>query len=230
MTGASYGGIIQYIVAGLDPRIDVIEPAYAPYSMLDTFAPFGKFKEGWGAALTGAGAQTIPYGLVSPAGPQLHPVDQGALQLISDGATTGGLSDSGRAYLERRSASTFIDRIHIPTLFQLGTTDTLFGTDATRAAAALMARQVPVKMVWNCEGHSICLKSPGETDFFDRTAIRWFDRWLKRDPASCARTYLRGPRGPACRGLLRAWVVRRQRCHNGQDAKAGEHRGEVRTV
>jgi len=182
MTGASYGGIIQYVVAGLDPRVDVIEPAYAPYSMADAVAPFGKFKEGWGAALLGAGAQNVPFGVVSGAGPQVHGYDPAFVQTGADGVATGVLSDPGRAYLDKRSASRFVQRIRVPTLLQLGTTDTLFTTDAVRSFLALKQNQVPVKLVLNCEGHSICLKSTGPADRFDQTAIAWFDRWLKPNP------------------------------------------------
>lgn len=185
MAGASYGGLIQLITAGLDSRIDVIEPAYTGYSLSDTtLAPFGKAKEAWAALLGAAGAQAVPPGVVSAAGPQVHSPSPGAVNALLSMAATGELTGDARAFADYRSPSRFVGDIRIPTLLQQGTTDTLFPlVNAFENFAVLKGNGVPVKIVWNCEGHSICGRSAGPPGHYTAIAINWFDRWLRRDLA-----------------------------------------------
>lgn len=182
MTGASYGGIIQFLTAAADRRVDVISPAYTGHSLVEMIAPHGRFKETWGTFLLGAGAQTVPPGVLSPRGPFLHTADRRAVDGLAFGIATGQLSDDFRTYLHYRSPSRFIDQVRVPTLLQQGTTDTLFPLEhAEQTYRTLKANKVPVKLVWNCEGHSVCGRDAGPPGRFTQTTIRWFDRWLKRD-------------------------------------------------
>ncbi|HSV40397.1 MAG TPA: CocE/NonD family hydrolase [Nocardioidaceae bacterium] len=186
MTGSSYGGIIQYLTAALDDRVDVITPGYTAYSLSDTtISRYGKFKEGWGLGLAGMAAANVPAGLVSPLGPYLHLLDPVSVQGVLESVATGVLSDGFRAYLDERSPSTYLSDVHVPTLVQGGTSDTLFPlVNAIRDYTVLQDRGVPVKMSWNCEGHSLCPGSPGPLrEHFESLVINWFDRWLDQRPA-----------------------------------------------
>lgn len=145
-------------------------------------APHGRFKETWAGFLLAAGAQTVPPGVLNPSGPHLHSPDPEALAGLTNGIATGELSPEFRAYLDYRSPSRFVDRVRVPTLLQQGTTDGLFPlVNAQHSYRVLRENHVPVKTVWNCEGHSLCGRETGPPDRFTDTAIRWFDRWLKRD-------------------------------------------------
>jgi ABC-2 type transport system ATP-binding protein len=185
MVGASYGGIIQFLVAALDDRVDVIAPGYTSHDLArDSIAKNGKFKEAWGLGLVGmGGVGLVPPGLASPLGPQLHLIDPpavtGLLQGIVRGTTTPAFDD----YLDLRSPHRYLGRVDVPTLIQGGTPDTLFPLDnLVKDFLTLKRRGVPVRLVWNCEGHSLC---PGDTgplaEHFDATVIRWMDRWLQQD-------------------------------------------------
>lgn len=184
MVGASYGGIIQYLTAAHDDRVDVIAPGYTAYSLATTtFERNGRFAEHWLAGIMAGGITNVPAGVIGDYGPHLHLVDPsiavpGAVS-IAAGRMTPGL----REILEYRSPSSYLHRITVPTLVQGGTSDTLFPlTNAVRDFMALKRQGVPVKMSWNCEGHSLCPGDAGPLEeHFNHVVINWFDRWLKRD-------------------------------------------------
>lgn len=185
MTGASYGGIVQFLAAAVDKRIDVISPGYTAHDLAVTsLAKNGKFKEAWGLALAGmAGIGLVPAGLASPLGPQLHLLDPPAITGLVGSTLKGEVTPPFADYLATRSPSAYLSRIAVPTLIQGGTPDTLFPLEnLVKDFTALKARGVPVKLVWNCEGHSICLGDDGPlVEHFDATVITWMDRWLRRD-------------------------------------------------
>ncbi len=187
MVGASYGGIIQFLVAALDDRVDVIAPGYTANDLArNSIAKNGKFKEAWGLGLAGmGGVGLIPPGLMSPLGPQLHLIDPPAVTGLLQSAARGTTTPAFETYLDHRSPHRYLHRIDVPTLIQAGTPDTLFPVEnLVRDFTALKARGIPVKMVWNCEGHALCPGSTGPLeDHFNATVIGWMDRWLKADRA-----------------------------------------------
>ena len=71
MTGASYGGGIQLVTAGIDRRVDAITPVIAWNSLLTSLYKDGSPKLGWGSVLGGVGLTSLPGGVLSPAGPQV---------------------------------------------------------------------------------------------------------------------------------------------------------------
>lgn len=195
MAGASYGGLIQYSTAALDPRVDAIAPAYTGYSLSDTtMTANGKFKEGWGLLLTAITAETVPPGITSPLGPQIHAMDPPVVTGMADSLALGTLAPDFKTYLDYRSPSTYLSQINIPTFIIGGTSDTLFPlTNADRDYRALKARHVPVAMEWNCEGHSICPGSTGPLESeFDSSEIAWFTHYLidKKTPLPPAFTWI----------------------------------------
>lgn len=185
MSGASYGGIIQFLLAAHDDRVDVISPGYTANSLgVNSLAKNGKFKEGWGLALAGmAGVGNVPAGLTSPLGPKLHTLDPAAVAGLTSSTIAGTVSPAFSTYLAYRSPATYLSRIHVPTLIQGGTSDTIFPVEnLVDDFMALKARGIPVKMLWNCEGHSLCPGDAGPLEEkFNAAVITWMDRWLKRD-------------------------------------------------
>jgi ABC-2 type transport system ATP-binding protein len=85
--------------------------------------------------------------------------------------------------LTYRSPSTYLHRIKVPTLIQGGTSDTLFPLEnLIDDFTTLKSRGVPVRLVWNCEGHSLCGGNAGPLEeHFNAAVIRWMDHWLKRE-------------------------------------------------
>src|SRR5207302_1178540 len=62
-----------------------------------------------------------------------------------------------------------------------GAADNLFTLQEAVTNYAILRREgVPVKMLWFCGGHGICLTNPGDTALIDRDTIGWLDRYLDR--------------------------------------------------
>lgn len=181
MQGPSYAGGIELVAAGLDPRIDVIAPDIAWHSLTTALNRDGLAKFGWGAALLGVGTPTsLALGLFSPYGPETGMLPPELIRAAVDGATTGRFSDEVDAFLESRGPKDLVRRIKVPTLLTQGTADTLFTpSEAMRNYEILRAAKVPVKMVWFCGGHGVCLT--GNVPSVERTVLPWFARWLRRD-------------------------------------------------
>ena len=71
----------------------------------------------------------------------------------------------------------------MPTLLVQGTVDTLFSLqEAVTNYGILKADRVPVKMLWFCGGHGICLDKPGDTALIVHDTVAWLKRYLLRDP------------------------------------------------
>src|SRR5262249_44391407 len=74
----------------------------------------------------------------------------------------------------------------VPTLLTQGTADTLFtlqeGIDNFEDLAAHSG--APLKMMWFCGGHGVCLNSQGPADYVTDRTLDWLDRYLKGDPST----------------------------------------------
>ncbi|MHA6783433.1 alpha/beta fold hydrolase [Pseudonocardia saturnea] len=176
VTGASYGGALALLLAGYDPRVDAIAPvitwndlgqalfpnaAAATAPPTDTpargaFAADGVFKRGWAGVFFSAGLGP------SDPGPGPGPVADATCgrftaevcAAYTDAATTGRLSPTTAALLERSSPRTVTGRITAPTLLVQGEQDTLFGLDQADAnAREIAANGTPVQVRWYAGGH-----------------------------------------------------------------------------
>lgn len=129
------------------------------------------------------GLGLVPAGLTSPLGPQLHLLDPAAATGLVQSTAAGTVTPTFESYLDHRSPHAYLDGVDVPTLIQGGTPDTLFPLEnLVDDFTTLKARGIPVKLVWNCEGHSLCRGSAGPLEnHFNTTVIRWMDRWLKRN-------------------------------------------------
>ena len=207
MAGASYGGGIQLVAAGLDRRIDAIAPTIAWHSLLTSLFPEGNIKLGWGSILEAIGVEgTLPGGLSAPAtaaGRQ----DPHFYSILTNGLASGTTTQDDLDWMASHGPGDLLNRIHVPTLIMQGTVDTLFPLDEgvanfnqiganTLRTAAIKAKakrkrkrahrsasdvqRVPVKMIWFCGGHGVCLTGAGPgADYLDQRQVSWFDRYLR---------------------------------------------------
>jgi ABC-2 type transport system ATP-binding protein len=205
MAGASYGGGIQLVSAALDRRIDAIAPTIAWHSLLTSLFPESNIKFGWGSLLIALGVEgTLPGGLSSPAtaaGRQ----DPHFYSILTNGLATGTTTPDDLSWMAAHGPGDLVEKIHVPTLIMQGTVDTLFPLDEgvtnfedigdnTLRTAGIKAKRkrgrgrrsssavqkVPVKMVWFCGGHGVCLTGAGPgSNYLDERQLAWFDRYLR---------------------------------------------------
>lgn len=201
MIGGSYGGQIQFAIAGIDPRVDTIIPIITwndlSYSLMPNNADTtsgvssdtpGVTKLEWGLLFSTLGivdGVTLLQNDPSRIAPCPNFDDRVCGALVQAG-TTGAPSDSQIAFLRHASVVSFVDRIKIPTMLIQGQGDTLFNLrESVATYNSLKAQGTPVKLSWEFGGHS-GPAAPGESDFTKpdsnyqgRMVLDWFDHYLK---------------------------------------------------
>jgi ABC-2 type transport system ATP-binding protein len=204
MVGGSYGGQIQFAAAAVDPRIDTIVPLITWNDLAYSLAPNnatlpansvsyrvpGTEKIDWTTAFFALGIADGVQGAAMAQDPtRLGPCpnfldDACKIKVTMD--TLGYADDSAIAFARSASVGSYLSQIRIPTLLGQGQADTLFTLrEAAATYAALKARHVPVKMMWQSWGHSggqvageFDLANPMAT-YQGRIVIQWMDYWLK---------------------------------------------------
>jgi ABC-2 type transport system ATP-binding protein len=170
MVGGSYGGGIQLVSAAIDPRIDAIVPDIAWNSLLTSLDKQQTVKQGWASVL---------YALGKAEG-RLDPLIDQSFQTGAEGFPPTPAEVN--FYATRGPGDALIERIHVPTLLVQGTVDNLFTLQEAVSNYEILRRDgVPVKMLWFCGGHGICLTKPGTTALIDHDTIAWLHRYLNRD-------------------------------------------------
>jgi len=211
MIGGSYGGQIQFAIAGVDPRMDALAPIYTwndlGYSLSPNNAdPISKtavanttpgiWKSGWQALFFGLGA----------AGNVLYPGSDPNLcgdyplwicRAVAEEATLGYPSAETIARVNQVSVKSYASKIKIPVLFSQGQKDSLFNiNEAVATYSTLKAQGNTVRMVWQSWGHTVGAPVPGELDagtlepgsadltksVQGRIFTDWMARWLKDAP------------------------------------------------
>ena len=168
MVGASYGGGIQLVTAGIDCRVDAIVPQIAWHSLGTSLDKSDTSKRGWGDFLYTAAANR-----------SLDPHIKSAHE-ASD--TTGLISPADKQWFIDRGPGDLVNKITAPTLIEQGTIDTLFTLDeGATNYGILKGNSVPTAMVWMCSGHGVCLTNPGNQTLAGQDAIAWLDRYVKND-------------------------------------------------
>jgi ABC-2 type transport system ATP-binding protein len=216
MLNGSYGGEIQFSIAGRDPRVDAIAPLDTwndlSYSLAPNNADFthgvssatpGVLKLDWPAAFTADGMTGLKTGDPSRLGPCPNFTDAVCSDL-ANAITTGYPNASTTALLRHASVSSYISRIRIPVLLAQGEHDTLFDLQESVATyRALRAQGTPVRYLWESAGHSGGSLGNSEYDPADpeaayqsRIELEWFNYYLK----------LIGPRPPLDFSFYRDWV------------------------
>jgi ABC-2 type transport system ATP-binding protein len=171
MSGVSYGGGIQLVTAGLDRRVDVITPTIAWNALTSSLYKDQTVKGGWGAVLTAAAASRPS-------------VDPHVFSAFTNGTATGKVSADDEAFFVARATAPLVERIRVPTLLVQGTADTLFTLpEAIRNYAILHRNGVPLKMLWFCGGHGVCLTDKGPGDRIEQDVVAWLKRYLAGDRA-----------------------------------------------
>jgi ABC-2 type transport system ATP-binding protein len=214
MIGGSYGGQVQFAVAGIDPRVDTIIPIITwsdlSYSLAPNNTSFehgvsyltpGTEKQQWTSLFFGLG---IADGIQGASADPLRNFgcpnfDNRACGAKAQLDATGAPNDATLLFVRHASVESFVNKIRIPTLLAQGQSDTLFNLqEAITTYRSLRSQKVPVKMIWREGGHS-GPGAPGEMDsdangnlkapahnFETRTYLQWFDHYLGGNP--------RGPR------------------------------------
>ncbi len=170
MFGGSYGGGIQWVVAGIDERVDAIVPAIAWNSLNDALYPEEAFKSGWAnllmLALTETGAR----------------LNSQIPEAILTGNLFGVISESAQAMLASSGPTALVENITAPALVIQGTPDGLFVLEQANINAAILeANGVETKMIWFCGGHGICLDpvNPNQDSGTVEATIDWLNRHVK---------------------------------------------------
>jgi ABC-2 type transport system ATP-binding protein len=170
MAGGSYGGGIQLVAAAMDSRIDAIVPAIAWNTLNSSLYPDDAYNTLWGIVL--------PTLLIAE-GAHINP----EIYLASiTGVLFGFLTPTAQALLARTGPGLDVTNIHAPTLLVQGTPDTIFPLDEAMTNAQLLGEAAtPVKMLWYCGGHGVCLDPRGEfqNDLLMTDTLAWLDRYLK---------------------------------------------------
>lgn len=148
MVGGSYGGAIQLVTAGTDPRVDAIVPGATWDSLNLALYPEQIFKTAWANIL-------YLY---------LTAVDAKMNSEIPKAIMTGNLfsfvSQTAQAVLSSSGPTTLLNKITAPTLLFQGTIDALFTLQQSILNAQRIVENpfdVSVKMTWFCGGHGACL-------------------------------------------------------------------------
>jgi ABC-2 type transport system ATP-binding protein len=195
-TGASYGGAISLLVAGLDRRVDAIAPTFTWNSLTTALFPQhatagaarsladvtptttpGVFKQRWASLffLSGGGG-----GSGDLCGRFTAALCRGYLETAESGSPSPGLL----ALLEESDLGPVLGDIAAPTMLVHGEQDTLFGLDQADANLRGLATSTPAKMQWVEGGHDAEI----DIDALLPELESWFGHYLKRDgsPADSA--------------------------------------------
>jgi ABC-2 type transport system ATP-binding protein len=166
MVGGSYGGGIQLVLATLDRRVDAIVPTIAWHSLSTSLYKEQIVKSGWAGLL-----------FASAANRNLDPHIKSA---YDQGVAAGALTADNIQWFRDRGPADLVSKITAPTMLVQGTVDTLFTLDEAVTNYRLLRRhRVPVKMLWYCGGHGVCLSDPGSATRVPDATIAWLDRYVK---------------------------------------------------
>ena len=196
--GASYGGAVSFLAAGLDQRVDAIAPAFTWHSLRQALFPQhqvvggakspadvtpanhqGVFKQRWASMLfSNAGGRpgttdqdsNNTSGLCGRFDPELC---QGYLTAAETGAADEELS----RLLDESGLEKIVPAIKAPTLIIQGEDDTLFTLDQADANFRGLPADTPAQMKWVAGGHDAEISVDTLVDDLED----WFGRYLKRD-------------------------------------------------
>src|SRR5215211_1758507 len=197
-SGASYGGALSFLAAGLDSRVDAIVPAFTWHSLRQALFPQhqvigpaespadaspanrqGVFKQRWASLL------------FSNASGRSQPSDQTATRTNAlcgrfdpqlcrgylTAAETGEADEELSRLLDESGLEKILPAIKAPTLIIQGEDDTLFPLDQADANLRGLPAETVARMKWVAGGHDAELSVDALIDDLEA----WFGRYLRRD-------------------------------------------------
>lgn len=177
--GGSYGGAIQLVTAGTDPRVDAIVPGATWDSLNEALYPEEIFKTAWA---------NILYLYLTSIGADINAEIPKA---ILSGNLWGTVSQTAQAVLSSSGPTTLLNQLKAPTLLFQGTIDALFPLRQSIENAQRIVENpfdVPVKMTWFCGGHGACLvgNDPQQYTGLYSNALAWLATYVADigDPAA----------------------------------------------
>jgi ABC-2 type transport system ATP-binding protein len=197
--GASYGGAVSFLAAGLDPRVDAIAPAFTWHSLRQALFPQhqvagraespadvspanrrGVFKQRWASLLfSNAGGRPATNGQEEPnnSNALCGRFDPALCQGYLAAAETGEADDKLSKLLDESGLEKILPAIKAPTLIIQGEDDTLFTLDQADANFRGLPAETPAEMKWVAGGHDAEIAVDPLVDDLEE----WFGRYLKRD-------------------------------------------------
>ncbi|WP_179474143.1 CocE/NonD family hydrolase [Mycolicibacterium vinylchloridicum] len=170
MVGGSYGGGIQLTSAATDPRIDAIVPGISWNSLNNSLYPDGAFKTSYASLL-----------LLSLVLSNARINNQIYLGIIT-GDLIGLLSQTAQAVLSSSGPTSLLNQLKAPALLIQGTVDVLFTLQQSIDNAETILGNpydTPVKMIWFCGGHGVCLTNDGYDNPNLASTFAWLDYYVK---------------------------------------------------
>ena len=202
MIGGSYGGQVQFAVAGQDPRVDAIIPMITWNDLSYSLAPNNTdFTSGVTYGTPGVAKKQwidlfFSLGIVS--GLENTQTDPGrnvgcpnfrdeACPAAAQLNTLGYPDDTTLALARHASVASYVRDIKIPTLLVQGQHDTLFNLqEAVATYRALQAQGTETRMTWFSGGHSgataagdLDLSKGVDGSYLGRRWINWMDRYVR---------------------------------------------------
>jgi ABC-2 type transport system ATP-binding protein len=195
--GASYGGALSFLAAGLDHRVDAIVPAFTWHTLRQALFPQyqvaglarspadvspanrqGVFKQRWASLLfsNAAGGNSgneqtqNQNGLCGRFDPVIC---RGYLAA----AETGEADHKLKALLDESGLEKILPAVKAPALIIQGEDDTLFPLDEADANFRGLPATTPAEMKWVAGGHDTEISVDPLIDDLEA----WFGRYLKRD-------------------------------------------------
>jgi ABC-2 type transport system ATP-binding protein len=195
--GASYGGALSFLAAGLDHRVDAIVPAFTWHTLRQALFPQyqvvglarspadvspanrqGVFKQRWASLLfsNAAGGNSSNEQTQNQNGlcGRFDPVIcRGYLAA----AETGEADQKLKALLDESGLEKILPAVKAPALIIQGEDDTLFPLDEADANFRGLPAATPAEMKWVAGGHDTEISVDPLIDDLEA----WFGRYLKRD-------------------------------------------------
>ena len=189
MWGGSYGGQIQFAIASIDARVDVLNPQITWHDLSYSLNPNnagastpGATKLSWSSVFSAIGIfNGAQYAAQDPQRMVGCPnfADWVCPALVTAGST-GYLQPDDAAKLRHASVADYLSRITIPVLLDQGEVDTLFTlNEAIATYQALRRQHTPVAMMWRYNGHSGGTPSAAGAAYEAARIQAWFDHYLK---------------------------------------------------
>ena len=196
--GASYGGALSFLAAGLDHRVDAIVPAFTWHSLRQALFPQyrvvgpakspadvspanrqGVFKQRWASLLfaNAAGGGNLSNEQTQNSNGLCGRFDPVLCRGYLTAAETGEADNKLKALLDESDVARILPTVKAPTLIIQGEDDTLFPLDEADANFRGLPVTTPAEMKWVVGGHDTEISVDPLIDDLEA----WFGRYLKRD-------------------------------------------------